>query len=87
MTFFCVDYHKLNDITLKDAYLLPHIDDTLDALLDMQWFSTLKIKSSYWQIEMDEVDRQKMAFVTCRGYTNSMLCLLDSAMLLLFSNA
>ncbi len=31
-TCFCVDYHKLNDVTKKDTYPLPRVDDTLDAL-------------------------------------------------------
>ena len=37
-TRFCVDYRKLNSITRKDAYPLPRIDDTLDALAGAQWF-------------------------------------------------
>ncbi|GBM43407.1 Retrovirus-related Pol polyprotein from transposon 412 [Araneus ventricosus] len=39
-TRFCVDYRKLNEITIKDSYPLPRIDDTLDALNGSQWFST-----------------------------------------------
>ncbi|GBN05495.1 Retrovirus-related Pol polyprotein from transposon 297 [Araneus ventricosus] len=41
---FCVDYRKLNEITIKDSYPLPRIDDTLDALNGSQWFSTLDLK-------------------------------------------
>jgi hypothetical protein len=37
---FCVDYRKLNDVTVKDAYPLPRIDDNLDALAGAKWFST-----------------------------------------------
>ncbi|GBN31254.1 hypothetical protein AVEN_166026-1, partial [Araneus ventricosus] len=39
-TRFCVDYRKLNEITIKDSYPIPQIDDTLDALNGSQWFST-----------------------------------------------
>ena len=36
-TQFCVDYRKLNDTTVKDAYPLPRIDDTLDMLAGKRW--------------------------------------------------
>ncbi len=39
---FCVDYRKLNDVTHKDAYPLPRIDDTLNTLAS-KWFSTLDL--------------------------------------------
>ena len=42
---FCVDYRKLDDVTRKDSYPLPRIDDTLNRLADMQWFLTLDLKS------------------------------------------
>ena len=40
-TRFCVDYRKLNAFTIKDAYLLPRIDESLDHLSGAKWFSTL----------------------------------------------
>ena len=39
---FCADYRKLNDVTRKDTYPLPRIDDSLDALNGSKWFSTLR---------------------------------------------
>lgn len=64
---FCVDYRKLNKITKKDVYPLPRIDDALDCLAGAKIFSMMDLKSGYWQIEVDEKDREKTAFVTPDG--------------------
>ncbi|XP_072750563.1 uncharacterized protein [Anoplolepis gracilipes] len=42
---FCVDYRKLNAVTIKDSYPLPRIDEILDQLAGNSWFSTLDLKS------------------------------------------
>ena len=47
---------------LKDAYSLPCIDETLDSLQGSQWFSSLNLKSGYWQVEMDEESKPLTAF-------------------------
>ena len=43
--WFCIDLRKLNEQTIKDAYSLPRIDETLDSLQGSQWFSSLDLKS------------------------------------------
>ncbi|GFX37058.1 hypothetical protein TNCV_1712511 [Trichonephila clavipes] len=55
-TRFCVDYHLLHDVTKKDSYPLPRIDNTLDTLAGNTWFSTLDLKSGYWQVELHPDD-------------------------------
>ena len=66
-TRFCVDYRGLNDLTVKDAYPLPRIDDSLDALNGGRWFNTMDLMSGYWQIMMDPADVEKTAFATSQG--------------------
>ena len=60
---FCIDLRKLNNLTVKDSYALPRIEETFDALHGAKWFSTLDIKSAYWQVEIEEQDKHKTAFV------------------------
>ena len=66
-TGFCVDYRRLNLATVKDAYPLPRIDDTLDMLAGKRWFSTLDLASSYWQVSLSPEARCKTAFATHSG--------------------
>ena len=64
---FCVDFRKMNDATIKDAHPLPRIDDTLESLYGAQYFTTLDLKSGYWQVPIKEEDKEKTAFRTSSG--------------------
>ncbi|XP_025752898.1 uncharacterized protein LOC112841852 [Oreochromis niloticus] len=64
----CVDYRKLNNQTIKDAYALPNIEEAFTALSGSKWFSVMDLKSGYYQVEVEEEDKHKTAFVTPMGF-------------------
>lgn len=66
-TRFCVDFHKVNNLTKKDAHLLPRIDDTLVTLGKAKWFYTLDLASHYWQVDVNPDDKPKTVFSTPFG--------------------
>ena len=53
---FCVDFRKLNRRTVKDAYAIPRIEDSLHLLAGARYFSKLDLRSGYWQVELQESD-------------------------------
>ena len=63
----CVDYRKLNTVTVKDAFPIPRVDDAIDHMSEAQYFSTLDLASGYWQVELTNAARAKAAFVTPFG--------------------
>uniref|UniRef100_A0A3P9J3I3 Gypsy retrotransposon integrase-like protein 1 n=1 Tax=Oryzias latipes TaxID=8090 RepID=A0A3P9J3I3_ORYLA len=64
---FCVDYRPLNGVTKKDSYPLPRIDESLDLVSGSSWFSSLDLRSGYWQVPLSPEARPKTAFCTGRG--------------------
>lgn len=73
-TRFCIDYRKLNDVTVKDAYPLPRIDECLDSLWVSKWFSSMDLNSGFWQIGMAEGNKHKQHFLQVRVFINLLLC-------------
>jgi hypothetical protein len=63
----CVDYRKLKDVTKKDSFPLPRIDDTLDTLAGTKWSSILDLRSGCWQVDAHPDDKEKTAFSTGQG--------------------
>ena len=59
---FCVDFRKLNNKTIKDAYAIPRVEDSLHLLAGARYFSKLDLRSGYWQVEVKEEDKHKTAF-------------------------
>ena len=63
----CIDFRKINEVTIKDAYPLPRIDDILNTLSGSTIFSTLDATSGYHQIPIAIEDIPKTAFQTASG--------------------
>ena len=59
---FCIDYRRLNKVTIPDSMPLPRCDDSLDALGGSKWFSTLDLRSGFFQIGLDKESRPLTAF-------------------------
>ena len=59
---FCIDLRELNNRTIKDNYSLPRIEHHLEQLIGATWFTTLDLKSGYWQVELDEAAKPLTAF-------------------------
>ena len=63
---FYADYQQLNATNVKNAHPLPHIDDLLGMLYDVGWFSTLDLKSGYWQVPINPFRPMAHKYVTWR---------------------
>ena len=68
---FCVDYRKVNAVTVKDTYPLPRMDECLDSFRDTKVFFASDAISRYWQMPIPESDRDKTAFSCHSGLYRS----------------
>ena len=59
---FCIDFRKLNSLTVKDSHPLPRICETLESLAGAAHYSTFDMNSGFWQVPMDEEFKQYTAF-------------------------
>ena len=58
---FCIDFRQLNNITVKDSFALPRIEEMIDNLAGSKYFSSLDLSSGYYQVELEEDDKCKTA--------------------------
>ena len=64
---FCIDFRRLNAMTIPDTYPLPRMDDCIDSLSNARVFSLLDALWGYWQILLAEADRDKTTFTSHMG--------------------
>jgi hypothetical protein len=70
-----MDYHSLNEVTIKNKYPLPWINDLFDQLEGASVFSKIDLRSGYFQLKITEYDIPKTAFVTRYGSYEYMVML------------
>jgi hypothetical protein len=63
----CVDYRDLNEVTIKNKYPLPHIEDLFDQLKEARLFSKIDLRSGYHKLRIRASDISKTAFTTRYG--------------------
>ena len=64
---FCVDFRRLNALTIPDTYPLPQMEDCIDSLGEARLFTTLDALWGYWQVPIAERDREKTTFTSHMG--------------------
>ena len=61
--WFCIDFRKLNNRTKKDAFPLPQMQETMESMVGAWFFSTMDLKSGFWQVKMAQESQQYTAFM------------------------
>ena len=63
----CVDYRKLNAVTVGDPYPLPNIEELINSIGGSRFISIFDLTKGYYQVPVERSNRQKTAFITPYG--------------------
>ncbi|TIA84742.1 hypothetical protein E3P99_04121 [Wallemia hederae] len=69
----CIDYRALNNITIKNRYPIPRVDELLDQMANARYFSKLDLTSGYWQMRIKDEDIPKTGFTSRFGHFEFMV--------------
>ena len=72
---FCIDFRCLNAYTKKDSYPIPKCPETMESLVGARYFSTMDLKSGFWQVKVSEDSRQYTAFTVGSIGVYEFLCM------------
>ena len=72
---FCIDFRRLNTHTKKDSYPIPKCPETMESLVGARYFSTMDLKSSFWQVKVSEDSCQYTAFTVGSKGVYKFLCM------------
>lgn len=65
---FCIDYRKLNELTVPDAQPLPRIDDLIDKIGSAKYLTKIDMSRGCWQVPMEDDSMPISAFITTQGH-------------------
>ena len=65
--WLCLDFRLLNQVTERQAFPIRNIDEMLESLNGMKWFSAIDLGNSYYQVELEEGSKLETAFSTKTG--------------------
>ena len=65
---FCVDYRRLNELTIQNRFPMPVMEEILEELVGSYYFTKLDMRSGYHQVRMHPEDEYKTAFKTHQGH-------------------
>jgi len=62
-----INYRRINDVTIKEPYLIPRMDEVFNVLTKAKLMTTFDFTWRYWQTPLEEGDKKKTAFMTKSG--------------------